>query len=309
VLGFIHPDDRPGVQRFLERCREAGEPFHAEARIQRPDGTVRDVEMIGECEKDSAGGPSIIFGVLRDITDSKQMERSLRGTTATLEREVAHRTAELQERVRERDLLLHELQHRVKNNLQMILGFISMQSRRTKSDARPVLDDIRQRISAIGFVYDIMLRRHEIEQTNLCEVVERLCAALRDAHDDRISIAMTSDVSECIVPAEQAVNLAVVLNELASNALKYAFPDGRGGRIGVRLGRIGREWRIVIEDDGIGIGEEPASGNGGFGLILARSILRNMDGRLERVPQSGTRFDIVFPAAADATAQSGQAAR
>jgi two-component system CheB/CheR fusion protein len=295
VLGFFHPEDRPQVQQMFERCRESGETFHVEARILRPDGSSRDVEMIGECEKDGSGGPSLMFGVLRDITDSKQTERSLRGTTAALERAVADRTAELQERVRERDLLMHELQHRVKNNLQMILGFISMQSRRTKSEARQVLEDVKQRISAIGFVYDIMLRRHEIEQTNLCEVIESLCTALGSAHKGKAKIMMTSDVKECIVPAEQAVNLAVVVNELASNALKYAFPDGRVGKIGIRIGRIGREWRIVIEDDGIGIGEEPAPGHGGFGLVLARSVLRNMDGRLERIPQTGTRFDVVFP--------------
>jgi two-component sensor histidine kinase len=295
VLSFVHPDDRARVQGLFERCREAGETFHVEARIVRPDGTERDVEMIGECERDGSGGPTLMFGVLRDITDSKNTERSLRGTTAALERDAAERNAELQERVRERDLLMHELQHRVKNNLQMILGFISMQSRRTKSDARQVLDDVKQRISAIGFVYDIMLRRHEIEQTNLCEVIDSLCTALSSAHTGKVNIVMSSDVRQCMVPAEQAVNLAVVVNELTSNALKYAFPDGRKGRIGVRIGRIGREWRIVIEDDGIGIGEDPAPANGGFGLVLTRSVLRNMDGRLERVPQAGTRFDVVFP--------------
>ena len=295
VLGFVHPDDRQRVQKFFERCREAGEAFHVEARIVRPDRAVRDVEMIGECEKDGSGGMGLMFGVLRDITDTKDTERSLRGATATLEHDVVVRTAELQDRVRERDLLMHELQHRVKNNLQMILGFISMQSRRTKSDAKQVLDDIKQRISAIGFVYDIMLRRHEIERTNLCEVIESLCTALNNALTGKVRITMTSDVTECMVPAEQAVNLAVVVNELVSNALKYAFPDSRGGQIGVRLGRIGREWRIVIEDDGIGLGEESSPGKGGFGLVLTRSVLRNMDGRLERVPQSGTRFDVVFP--------------
>lgn len=295
VLAFIHPEDRPQVQRLFDRCREAGEPFHAEVRIVRPDGTIRDVEMLGECEKDGAGGTGLMFGVLRDITDRKTTERSLRGTKAALERDAVARAAELQERVRECDLLMHELQHRVKNNLQMILGLISMQCRRVKGDTQQILEDVVQRISAIGLVYEIMLRRHEIEQTNLCEVIESLCAALARAHGEKARIEMTSDADACMIPAEQAVNLAVVVNELVSNALKYAHPDGGAGQIRVRLGRIGREWRILVEDDGVGFEEGQRPGAGGFGLILARSILRNMDGRLERVQQSGTRFDIVFP--------------
>jgi two-component system CheB/CheR fusion protein len=297
VLGYMHPEDRPKVEALFERCRDSGHPFHIEARVVRPDGELRDVEMIGECEKDGSDGPGLMFGVLRDITDTKVTERSLRGATAVLERDAASRASELQERVRERDLLMHELQHRVKNNLQMILGFVSMQSRRVPADAQRILKDIMQRISAIGFVYDIMLRRHEIEQTNFCEVIENLCTALSRAHTGKARINMEVDTRECMLPAEQAVNLAVVVNELVSNALKYAFPDAREGQITVRLGRLGREWRLVIEDDGVGLSEDAATPAGGFGLVLARSIIRNMDGRLERVQQSGTRFDVVFSAA------------
>jgi two-component sensor histidine kinase len=302
ALSFVHPDSRAAFQQAMERCREAGEAFHIEVRIVRTDQTIRDVEIIGESERDGAGSVSRMFGVLRDISDRKDIERSLRGTTAALEREVSDRTAQLLERVRERDLLLHELQHRVKNNLQMILALISMQKRRVGEDAQRILQDVMQRISAIGFVYDIMLRRHDIERTNLCEVLDGLCEALNRAHVGRIRIEMTSDTQDCTVPAEKAVNLAVVANEIISNAMKYAFPDGRTGTIKVRLGRVGREWSIVIEDDGVGFAEE-APRDGGFGLVVSRSILRNMNGgRLERVPQSGTRFDVVFGAGESAAA-------
>lgn len=296
LLSFTHKDDRQAVEQCILSCCRSGESFHFEARIVRPDGEIRDVEAIGECERDSEGNISKIFGVLCDITERKRTERNLRGTTKTLERLVEERTIELQERVRERDLLLHELQHRVKNNLQMITGLVSMKKKHVAPDAQRVLLDVMQRINAIGFVYDIMLRRHEIERTDLVEVLAGLCAALEKAHAGKIGITFSADGASCKIPAEQAVNLAVVANELIANALKYAFPDGRQGHIAVRIGKISREWRLIIEDDGIGFTEEPTAGSGGFGLLIARSILRNMDGRVERVQQSGTRFDVVFPA-------------
>jgi two-component sensor histidine kinase len=291
----VHADDRQEVAAHIERCRVSGESFHFEARVIRADGQVRDVEAIGECERGEDGTVHAIFGVLRDITERKQTERSLRGTTQTLERMVAERTTELQARVRERDLLMHELQHRVKNNLQMISSLVSIQKSRVGGDAQRVLLDVAQRISAIGFVYDIMLHRHEVEKTDLAEVLAGLSTALEKAHGGKVQISMIAEATGCILPAEQVVNLAIVVNELIGNSLRHAFPDGRTGHVTVRIGRIAREWRIVIEDDGIGLVEEPTGAGAGFGLVIVRAILRNLDCRLEHVQQSGTRFDIVLP--------------
>ncbi|HYE50180.1 MAG TPA: chemotaxis protein CheB [Azospirillaceae bacterium] len=293
LLHYVHVDDRAMFTQRIDACRRQGTSFRCEVRVVRADATVRYVDTIGEAERDMDGTVVAVFGVIHDITDKKLVEEQLRGRATHLDVLVNERNAELERRVRERELLLQELQHRIKNNLQMISSLIAMQKAR-HPEAANVLDSLAVRVGAVAFVYDLMVKRADTETADLVATLKEIAQASQANAPQGVRVDASFDEAECLVPADQASKLAMITQELIFNALKHAFP-GRDGRINVRLGRVGTEWRLVVEDDGVGAAAESRAGRTGLGLQLVRSLLRDMDGRLERVAQRGTRFDVVFP--------------
>ncbi len=221
-----------------------------------------------------------VLGVAVDITDLKQAEQQTR--------------ASLEEKV----VLLKEVHHRVKNNLQVISSLLSLQADQADNDrAQEVLRETQNRVRSLGLIHETLYRSENLAQVDFSDYIRRLCEYLRRAFEtDADRVEMTVDVGSVALNLDEAVPCGLVINELVSNALKYAFPDGRKGRVGVefRLTPEGRRW-LAVWDDGVGLAEGYDLQNAeSLGLRLVHNLAAQLEGDLRVRHEGGTRWELVF---------------
>jgi two-component sensor histidine kinase len=220
----------------------------------------------------------------------------------------ASAAAEAAAEAQRRDVLLRELQHRVKNNFQVILASISLQKRRFEGpDAQRALDHVANRINAISLAHDQLALHDDVQAVDVAAYLRALCASLEQQADD-VSIELDADEIELSI--DRAVPLGLILNEAAINSVKHAFgPDG--GRIAVKLqAGVGYgEARLTVSDNGRGIegprSGGPESGPGGAseggsrrgsGLALIASLARQIGGDVDQNSTGhGTTVSVTFP--------------
>ena len=191
-----------------------------------------------------------------------------------------------------REILLREMQHRVKNNFQLVLSSISIQKRRYQgAEVHRALDHVASRINAISLAHDQLAPRHEGQTVRLSDYIRALCSAIRQQIED-VEIEVESDELELSI--DRALPVGLILNETAMNSIKHAFgPDG--GRITVRLvGGVGfGEARLTVSDNGRGICKVNENGSG---LKLIASLARQIGGTIEQESSaSGTTTILTFP--------------
>ena len=191
-----------------------------------------------------------------------------------------------------REILLREMQHRVKNNFQLILSSISIQKRRSQgAEVHRALDHVASRINAISLAHDQLAPRHEGQTVRLSDYIRALCSAIRQQIED-VEVDVQSDELELSI--DRALPVGLILNETAMNSIKHAFGLG-GGRIVVRLvGGIGfGEARLTVSDNGRGISNVSENGSG---LKLIASLARQIGGTIEQESSdSGATTILTFP--------------
>ena len=192
-----------------------------------------------------------------------------------------------------RDVLLREMQHRVKNNFQIILASIAIQKRRySVGDAHRALDHIASRINAISLAHDQLAPREEGQIVKLSDYLRALCLSIKQQAEG-IEVEVHADELELSI--DRAVPLGLILNEIATNSIKHAFgPDG-GGRIIVKLvAGVGYgEGRLTVADNGRGIKDDNPTGSG---LKLIAALARQIGGTVyQDSSNQGTTTRLTFP--------------
>lgn len=202
----------------------------------------------------------------------------------------------LQDANARQELLTHEISHRVKNSLGMVAGLLSLQ-KSTSSDPvmRGALDDARTRVMTIALVHDRLWRANEVDTVNLAEFMEELCNQIRALLGARQTL--TWNFVDAVITTDQAVPLALVANELLTNAFKYAYPSGEGEvRITIEWGDPG-QLHLIVRDFGQGLPENlNASESKSLGMKLITNLGRQLGGRVEWAnTYPGTRVVFQFP--------------
>jgi two-component sensor histidine kinase len=192
-----------------------------------------------------------------------------------------------------REVLLSEMQHRVKNNLQIILSMVGLQKRRVPDrEAQRALDHVANRITAISLAHDQLDPRQGSRVVSLASYLRALCAAIEQQHEGFVVIDFVSDDVPLLI--DRAVPLGLVLNEAVVNSVKHAF-DEDGGRIKVQLtAGIGRgEARLSVSDNGKGVDPSRPQGSG---TRLIQSLAAQIGGSTEQESsEGGTSTRITFP--------------
>ena len=213
---------------------------------------------------------------------------------------MAHPNAESPEAALERQAArAREVEHRVKNTLQLISSIVLLQGRRAADDAaRQALKAVQQRVAAVSVSH-----RH-VGWDEDCELVE-VAALVREIVGDlagsagREGVAIDLDLETVTIPGRQAAPVALLVSEAVGNALRHAYPEGRGGRVRVGLRRTREGFELSVADDGVGI--PPGTPPTGFGLTVAQLMAQQLRGRLSTdVTQPGVRLSVVVPMDSDA---------
>jgi two-component sensor histidine kinase len=232
--------------------------------------------------------------VISRILEAEERDRAVEALRAS---EVALRRA-----VAEREALLKELHHRVKNNLQVITSLLEMQADQAKHPQTVAsLIEAGSRIGAIASMHELLYRSESLSEVDLCSYARRLVAHVVAFYrkDTRVSVSVLGD--DIAVDLARAVPLGLLLNELVSNACKHAFPEDARGELEVRLSQSAQGIHVRVRDTGAGLPPRlsPESATT-LGLQLVHMLAKQLGGDVRLASSSGTTVDVYVPHAAAA---------
>ena len=255
-------------------------PFET-VRIHK-DGHLIDVSVTISPLRDRSGAVVGACKMARDITLQKHQRQ-------VIEHALAEKTA-----------LLHEVHHRVKNNLQIVSSLLRLQARKASPDAALALADCQGRIQAMSLVHQLLYESNNMAEVDLSAYIDRLVALIRTTCDSSalgITIAFSGHAETLGIDIQRAIPCGLIVNELVLNAVKHAFPDGRGGQVTIDLGLTAAGlYGLSVSDDGCGLPPGFKWGSSaGLGTQLVPLFVTQLQGTLTTpsVPH-GTRFTIEF---------------
>jgi len=263
-------------------------------------------------------GKQTVLAIIRDITERKKAELLLRSYNVDLEKGVVERTASLhritellqkevlqhemaekkiQESLNEKDILFKEVHHRVKNNMQIIISLLNLQSRTI--DDPVVLKTIKEsqnRIRAMALVHERLYRSGDISRIDLKDYIQFLARELFSFYGVKSQlIRFTINAPAINVNIDTAIPVGLMVNELISNAIKYAFPEDRKGEIVIDIKKDKNDIFLIVRDNGVGIPAEFDWRNAkSLGLRLVISLVEQLQGTIELDQTTGTTFTIVI---------------
>jgi PAS domain S-box-containing protein len=267
----------------------------------RKDGSPFRAMLFATPLDDGQGRITNHFLSYLDITRRYEAEESLRTLTAELEQRIDERTrtlkgtnAMLQKADAEREMLLVEVNHRAKNSLSVGASLLRLQGRRQADPAvRSLFEESAGRLNAMARLHDILSRSEHAQRVDVATYVAELCEALKPltGGDGRISLRARTE-EDILVDADAAFPIGIVLTELITNAIKYAFPDNRSGMILVQARRSGPgQVEIGVRDNGVGM-TNFREGSLGYGLV--RSLVKQIGGEIEVQGDAGVTVTISF---------------
>jgi len=276
---FIVEEDLEKMKEYyrLFRLDPSAVPVNYEFRARDRNGNVKDIFMKIARVKDTK---KIVVSLL-DITELKRAEGQCRIS------------------LREKEILLRELYHRTKNNLQVISSLLNLQALAIDDKQMlGVVQDIQNRIRSISLVHEKLYQSKDLSNINLRDYVRELTHALLRSYEgskSRISFAL--DINDAIITLDTITTCGLIINELVSNSLKYAFPDSKEGEIRIALHAMdGNEIELRISDNGIGLPESVDFQNAQtLGLKLVRRLVEDqLMGRIEVKGEKRTDFVVTF---------------
>ena len=250
--------------------------------------------------RDEDGRPKTVVKFLRDITDRKEAENALKAYDQSLIY-AEQLEAEIKKRTRaekEKEVLLREIHHRVKNNMQVISSLLKMQSGSIE-DKRSVemLKENQARIRAMALVHESLYKSKDLANIDFNEYIKYLAQTLfRSYGVNREKISLKLNLERVMLKIDKAIPCGLIVNELILNSLKHAFADGDKGEIQVSLLLINdNETELTVSDNGIGVPEGIDFNNSeSFGLKLVNILTDQIDGKLYLDQSKGTKFQIRF---------------
>ncbi|MGA9139582.1 MAG: histidine kinase N-terminal 7TM domain-containing protein [Methanocella sp.] len=268
----------------LAGCFKSGADAELDVMIDGPEGAAwldTRVSVLYDTRGKQAGR----LVVLRDVTKRKHADEELKRSNEAL-------SASLHEK----EVLLKEVHHRVKNNLQIVSSILSLQSGSACSESQAtLLRESQDRIRSMALVHEKLYRSRDLSRINFGEYVHSLIASLARSYIASPAITTRIEVPDIYLDIDGAIPCGLIINELVSNSLKYAFRDGRAGEVCVSLSRREGIYTLVVSDDGAGLPPDLDFRNtASLGLQLVNTLVGQLEGTIELDSAGGTMFRITF---------------
>ncbi len=329
-LRQIHPADRNRVIAEMGGNKTGREPFHSEYRMFSRDGRMIWMRDEASIVTDESGRPLLLQGVMFDITEIKRAEEKTKRLAEELEQRVNERTQQLEivnedlrreievrmqteEALRqanrkletaleEKGVLMGEIHHRVKNNMQIIISLLRLQSGYIEDrEIAELVNESQNRIRAMALIHEKFYQSRDFTHINYGDYITDLTKALMTSYASSRTIALRLDVDDVALGIEIAMHLGLIINELITNSLTHAFPDERSGGIWVALkgteaeaGQTGYE--LTVGDNGVGMPKDlDFRKTKTLGLRLVTNLVEHqIGGSIELHGTKGTEFAIRF---------------
>jgi len=244
-------------------------------------GTPKWWEVVVTPILDEAGRPERLLAVSHDITERKQAEE------------------QIQAALTEKEVLLQEIHHRVKNNLQVISSLLNLQSRSIQDRQHlELLKDSQDRIKTMALIHEKLYQAKDLARINFSGYIRDLAANLfRSYKDKSTAITLKTDIDDISLSIDAAVPCGLIINELVSNALKHAFPTGSKGEIFISLSSsTDQKFVLTVSDNGVGLPKDLKFQNtASLGLQLVNTLAVQLRGTVEVNSHGGTEFKLAFP--------------
>jgi PAS domain S-box-containing protein len=270
--------DKEIAQMLLTAIQARGW-WTGELRAPLRDGTTIDILLSASLVRDEEGVPIAIMGSVIDITERKRAEEQIKAA------------------LQEKEVLVREVHHRVKNNIQAIASMLRLQYSQIEDEKyAALLREGENRVHSMGLVHEMLFQAGELARIDfngyLTQLVNRLFSSYGIRRGQIVPRIYVEDIS---LGLDAAIPCGLLVNELVSNSLKHAFPGGRRGEVTVSLRPIGDSFELTVGDNGLGLPQEVDFRNTRtLGLTLVMSWVKQLQAEIELDRTAGTRFQIKF---------------
>jgi len=281
-LACYDPSDRPVIEAAFRRCAAEGQPYDLEFPLTRIDGRRIWIRTMAHAVKKGHRIVSVI-GNIMDITERKQVEEKIRSALA------------------EKEMLLREVHHRVKNNLQAMIYLIDHRLDQVKDqESILILKNLREQARTIALVYEQLHQSVRISEVHMKEYIPMVATNIMQAFDTGRQIGLKAECEDIFLDIDQAMPCGLMVAELITNSLKYAFPPEYSGspQINVELSEQENTCDLIVSDNGIGLPEnlDPKTTRSMGLRLVSLWATHQMGGTIEvEMNKEGLTYHITFP--------------
>ncbi|OPY26602.1 MAG: aerobic respiration control sensor protein ArcB [Methanobacterium sp. PtaU1.Bin242] len=278
-LDIFPKDDLKLLKENFSKLKEHGDTNTYEMRIIDKNGLIRWIQNASTIIK--KGNMGYVLEIGSDITERKYAEEEIKSS------------------LKDKEVLLKEIHHRVKNNLQIISSLLDLQSTYVKDDSTAVnvLRESQNRVLSMALIHEMLYQSKDISSIDFSDYIRNLIYSLFTSYGVKTNIKPMISVEETFLNIETSIPLSLLISELVSNSLKYAFPQRKNGEISISLHSQNNHYKLIISDNGVGLPPEIDFKNvkSSLGLRLVNSLVNQLDGTIELDRNHpGTKFIINF---------------
>jgi len=274
VPGYLIKESDDILQKIHE-----GKEIYKDTIRNRKDGRPVDVLMFGNMITLPDNRPGICL-VLIDISRHKRSEEQIRATLL------------------EKEVLLKEIHHRVKNNLQVVSSLLYLQSKKIKDkEVEDMFVECQNRVKSISLIHEKLYQTNDLTRIDFEKYLRSLVHHLFKSFElKRTNIKLRIKAENVFLTMDTAIPCGLIINELVTNSLKHAFPSSNEGEISIEVTyHADNKFTLIVKDNGVGIPKDLNINNTDtLGFLLVQSLARQIEGNLEVIRQSGTEFRITF---------------
>lgn len=279
-LKYLNPDSNARILKFVTQEYNVIE----DETVEYDENGREKFFVINISGVIEGGNLTSIWGVQRDISEKKRSEEALKRSLI------------------EKDILLKEIHHRVKNNLQIVTSLLKLQAGYVNDEkVKQLFRESQNRVQSMSLIHQKLYQTKDLAHIDFKEYIETVTIHLQHSYgilEDRVKIF--TDVKNMVMSIDNAIPAGLIINELVSNSLKHAFPGGRNGSIFINAAydEYNKEYWLLVRDDGIGMKQKPDIENSSsFGLKLVNTLVKQLEGIIEIVISGGSEFRIHFRSA------------
>ncbi|MEJ2627345.1 MAG: PAS domain S-box protein, partial [bacterium] len=279
LFELIHPTEREKIRKAVDKYRTSFNPGRDEYRIRKKDGSWRYWVDQGVPLLNDEGRPCKRIGACVDITDQQKAKEQIKKD------------------LKEKEVLLKEIHHRVKNNLNVIVSLLNLQSNQieNKKQALTAFNETKDRVYSMALVHDQLYKSDSFSHINMNNYIRTMVRGLLSSFSKSKKITLDMNVKDIFLDINKAIPCGLLLNEIITNALKHAFPNRITGKISIEFSMKDHTYELRVKDNGIGIPENSDIDEvKTLGLKLINLLTEQIEGKLEIKRKYGTQFTVIF---------------